>query len=294
MQSIASTHGARILSNFLHLARVHREAFPRSIDPTLPLPPHVLALSTCYRRGRRNLIPDVPSLAPDSRSSRWRWEQRSISLEPAADAPHKTCSRVSCTARANWAKFGSILPVCALHPAPLPRTARLTSAHSQPTAESQFSHVFNPQLTWSFTRPNNKLIVRRSSADTSPPIDIRAPHTFVSVVARAQGVLKRGTQIVDPFLPSVPIGFVGGINYEMKDVTLPHNGAPPSTSVELDQSESEFAFAANVLSFEHDTGLWRATALVRVSSVGVVSEAESEEAATGSCFGLDEIGRAHV
>lgn len=93
---------------------------------------------------------------------------------------------------------------------------------------------------------------------------------------------------MDPFLPSVPIGFVGGINYEMKDVTLPHNGAPPSTSVELDQSESEFAFAANVLSFEHDTGLWRATALVRVSSVGVVSEAESEEAATGSCFGLDE------
>ncbi|KAK4700683.1 para-aminobenzoate synthetase, partial [Phenoliferia sp. Uapishka_3] len=264
-ESIASTYGVQLLSNFLNLAHSHRIKCPRSIDPTLPLPPHVLALTTCYKRGFRNLIPDVPSFAPTLHSPTWRWEQRSLAL---GDGGGRCPQDVFEGLVRDKSGMGEVW---------------LDSARA--TAESQFSHLFNPQLTWSFTRPTNNLVVHSSPTQPPTSFPINAPHTFVSVLARTQGVLRRRTRIVDPSLPSVPIGFVGSINYEMKDVTL---GSPVTTDDEPERRDSEFAFASSVLSFEHDTGSWRATALVRVESPGAENEAEREESASGSRFGLEE------
>lgn len=79
-QSIASTFGTTLLSNFLELASAHRQRLTPSSDPTLALPLRLQSLTTSYKRGLPNAIPDVPSVAPTFQPRNWRWEQRSVAL----------------------------------------------------------------------------------------------------------------------------------------------------------------------------------------------------------------------
>lgn len=153
----------------------------------------------------------------------------------------------------------------------------------QPTVSPQFSHLFVPQFIWSHSRPSSTILVR-TSATASSTLPLLPPQTFFSTLGTAQGMLKRLTSIDDPSQPSIPIGFVGYLAYEMKEVTLPL--CEPRNADWEERTDAEFAFASTVLSYEHDTGYWLATALVRVE--GGPDDSKLVEAATSSRFGLDE------
>jgi para-aminobenzoate synthetase len=83
-----------------------------------------------------------------------------------------------------------------------------------------------------------------------------------------QSKLSKSTSIQPCPLPSVPVGFIGYISYEMKAVTMPLSR--PTTTRHTDEAGkqdecgTEFAFADKVLSYEHDTGKWFASGFVRV------------------------------
>ena len=154
--------------------------------------------------------------------------------------------------------------------------------YEQPTVSPQFSHLFNPTFTWSFSRRNNTLLTRNRSSSLLPPtastsLDIST--AFLDTLSIAQANLKRLTRIPSN-LASVPLGFVGYLSYEMKEVTLPHCAAP----TDADDVLCEFAFAGTMLSFEHATGNWRASGLVRINS----AEPDHVESLTSTSFGVDE------
>lgn len=180
-----------------------------------------------------------------------------------------------------WEKFGSIRQGYVVSSSL--RASIADPRFWQPTVSPQFSHLFTPQLTWSHSHPSNTILVR-TSATASSTLPLLPPQTFFSTLGTAQGMLKRLTSIDDPSKPSVPIGFVGYLAYEMKEVTLPL--CEPANADGAERTDAEFAFVSTVLSCQHDTGRWRATALVRVE--GGPDDSALVEAATSSRFGLDE------
>lgn len=105
--------------------------------------------------------------------------------------------------------------------------------------------------------------------------------TFFESLSSAQSVLHRLTRIANPSEPSVPLGFVGSFGYEMKAVTLPH-----CKTSDTDQSDAEFAFASTVITYEHSTGLWTVSGLLRLEGwTGEEIECETEMQCR---FGLGE------
>lgn len=153
----------------------------------------------------------------------------------------------------------------------------------QPTVSPQFSHLANPAFTWSLSRPDNILLTRTRASSSHPPSSSRplaSPTLFLDTLAAAQANLKRLTRLPTRG-PSVPLGFVGYLSYEMKEVTLPH--CTPATAP---STVAEFAFASTLLSFEHATGKWMASGLVRLAPWG--GPADPAETATESSFGVEE------
>ncbi|KAM0749631.1 ADC synthase [Meredithblackwellia eburnea MCA 4105] len=264
-ESISSTYGAHLLSNFLQMAISHLASRPRSFDQALPIPRHIISLSTSYRRGRPNLIPDVPSVPSTFLPSKYRWEQRSFELGSGG-------GRTPQEVFEGFVKGSSPLGEIWLD------SARATS-------EPQFSHVLVPQLTWSYSRATNSFAVATSPHISPNIVNIKAPQTFISVLAKTQGVLKRATNVMDSSLPSVPVGFVGSLSYEMNKVTLPQHEPPAEPECRTD---SEFAFVSTALSYSHEMGTWRATALVRLPSSASSPATDQEEYAVGSTFGIDD------
>ncbi|KAI5478524.1 hypothetical protein MNV49_005053 [Pseudohyphozyma bogoriensis] len=238
-ESISSTYGATILSNFLSFASDHISTSPRRRDVSLPLPPSVLALTTSYKRGLPNLISDVP-------------------------LPYPIPGEVFEGLVKGSSSLGEIW---------------LDSA--RPAAAPQYSHFIAPSCTWSYSLVSNTMTTRQHSKPASTST-IHSPNTFFTTLGNAQDALKRLTQVIDSSLASVPIGFIGYIGYEMKQVSLPH--CLPKESHE--GNDSEFAFASQVLTYEHETRAWRATCLVRTEVRD--SEAEALELRTASRFGVDE------
>ncbi|SCZ92237.1 BZ3500_MvSof-1268-A1-R1_Chr5-2g07728 [Microbotryum saponariae] len=263
-ESICSTHGSTILSNFLSLASAHH-AEHGNPSPTLPLPLDVRALTTSYKRGLPNVIPDVPAEPPSYRA--WRWEQRTIELDNASE---RTPQEVFEGLVKGVNDLGEVW---------------LDSA--RPTGLPQFSYVFVPQTTWTHTRPANTILVRHDSSDESLSYQLEGPHTLFSTLGTAQATLKRHTRRLNPELPSFPVGFVGYFGYEMKEVSLPLSTS--AATVQAERTDAEFAFASRLLTFAHETGKWYATALVRLDGSSTVGN-DASKTGLEADLGIDEPG----
>ncbi|GAA6055654.1 hypothetical protein JCM3770_003396 [Rhodotorula araucariae] len=242
-ESISSSYGARILGNFLHMAHT----FHGRQHCTPNLPPHVLALSTTYRP----LGPPPEALTPPP-----SWEQRTVELKTAEGwTPQRVFERLV----KGHSELGEVW---------------LDSA--RPTGDLQFSHVFAPQSTYSYTVSSRCLSVQTSSA-SSRALALPDSTTFFSLFGRAQSLLQRATRIKSSAASTAasPLGFVGHVGYEMKDVTLPlSRSRAPWAHSGGEQPGAVFAFAGCVLTFAHESGAWTASALVRVRGAGGLDDGE--------------------
>jgi len=139
----------------------------------------------------------------------------------------------------------------------------------QPTGVPQYSHLFNPEHTLSYSISGHAITLRGHSGSANDRIEtLPTSTTIFDHLSSLQSKLQSSTQVDASPLPSIPVGFVGYINYEMKAVTLPLS--KPSTARNSDEATkeeeygTEFAFASKVLSYEHETERWYASGLVRL------------------------------
>jgi para-aminobenzoate synthetase len=83
---------------------------------------------------------------------------------------------------------------------------------------------------------------------------------------RAQSTIRQSTDMssADCSSPAQPtvVGFFGYFGYELKHEVLAHCRTDLSAD-EADRPDAQFAFANGVLSFDHATGIWTASALLR-------------------------------
>ncbi|GAA5881805.1 hypothetical protein JCM1840_003883 [Sporobolomyces johnsonii] len=257
-ESICSTFGARILSNFLELALAHHG----KTTPSPALPSSILSLSTSAR-------PSLPPSAAEQPSGP-RWEQRTVSLGSASGLlPQQVFE-------------GFVKGRCDLG------EAWLESA--RPTGVPQFSHLFNPQATWSYSISQHSLRICTSIAPSPTTLSLDSSTSVFSLLSDAQSTLHRSTSVLDASRPTVPIGFVGYISYEMKAVTMPLSVAGPARRPsETEHDGAELAFASLVLTFAHETEEWLASGLVRVSATASgAAGAKADGAGLCAELGVDE------
>ncbi|GAA6007996.1 4-amino-4-deoxychorismate synthase, partial [Rhodotorula paludigena] len=229
-ESISSAYGAQLIDNFL---RSVVDFHQRPCRPDLPA--QILELATSYR--------PKPSLFPvcDATGSP-RYEQRTLSLDVAAGwTPQLVFEQLI----KGQSPLGEVW---------------LDSA--RPTGESQYSHLFTPQTTCSYS-PSTRTFTIRSPSSAPSRVSILPSETFFSAVSKAQSLLRTRTRPVDSTATSVPIGFVGHVGYEMKAETMPLSGGRGSDAAA--QTGAELAFASLVLSYAHETSTWRANGLVRIA-----------------------------
>lgn len=120
--------------------------------------------------------------------------------------------------------------------------------------------MFNPQATWTYSRPANVVTIRKNKISCSRH-PLPASETFFSYLASAQEILSRGTRQVDQTNSKFPIGLVGYFGYEMREESMPlsrRSGTPQ------DSADSEFAVATLVLTLDHEASEWIASGLLRV------------------------------
>ncbi|GAA6061537.1 hypothetical protein JCM10212_002744 [Sporobolomyces blumeae] len=259
-ESICSTFGSQLLSNFFRLSLSHLARF----EPSPNLPSSVLSLSTTTQRERRS----------SRMATGERLERRTVRLGhgirdgDALPDPQTVFE----TLVKGKGKLGEVW---------------LESA--RPTGTPQFSHLFNPSATQSYTERSHSLVIR--SADASArTVQLDASSTVFDYLSLEHNRLQASTTIMpisdprtEPELETVPVGFVGYIGYEMKHVTMPLSRPrsrtaplePGGTSDDASAPEpgTEFAFANRVLSFAHETGQWYASGLVRSDEeAGAVDE----------------------
>ncbi|GAA5898817.1 hypothetical protein JCM5296_005615 [Sporobolomyces johnsonii] len=257
-ESICSTFGARILSNFFELALAHHG----KTTPSPALPSSILSLSTSAR----------PSLPPSvaEQPSGPRWEQRTVSLGSASGLlPQRVFE-------------GFVKGRCDLG------EAWLESA--RPTGVPQFSHLFNPQATWSYSISQHALRLCTSIAPSPTTLPLDSSTSVFSLLSDAQSTLHRSTSVLDASRPTIPIGFVGHISYEMKAVTMPLSVAGHARRPsETEHDGAELAFASLVLTFAHETEEWLASGLVRVSATASgAAGAKADGAGLCAELGVDE------
>ncbi|GAA5950481.1 hypothetical protein JCM3765_004562 [Sporobolomyces pararoseus] len=237
-ESICSTYGAKILDNFFRLSLAHLDQCPHS--PTPDLPPAILRLSTTFKSS------SVSARETDIQEQ--LWERRTIELESNDELIPQLVFEQLIKGKS---ELGEVW---------------LESA--RPTGASQFSHLLNPESTLSYTMSTHSLTSRSlDHLPTSSTTTLPTSRTIFQHLSSIQSRLCEQTSIQPCPLPSVPIGFIGYINYEMKAVTLPLSR--PTTVRHEDEvgkkeaAGTEFAFASRVLSYEHDTRKWYASALVQ-------------------------------
>lgn len=135
---------------------------------------------------------------------------------------------------------------------------------TQPTGVPQLSHVFSPQATYSYSLSEHTLAVQTSAA-SSRTLALPPSTSFFSVVGGAQAYLKRATHVQGGSAPSSPLGFVGHVGYELKDVTLPLSRPREPRVAGEEQPGSVLAFAGCMLSYAHETASWSVSGLVCLS-----------------------------
>lgn len=93
------------------------------------------------------------------------------------------------------------------------------------------------------------------------------PSDFATWLSTLQQEAANATTRTDASAVTVPVGFIGSIGYEMKDETMPLSARTgPIDGGACSESDTELAFAAFVLSYEHETRAWTASGLVRQSA----------------------------
>ncbi|GAA5941999.1 hypothetical protein JCM1841_003855 [Sporobolomyces salmonicolor] len=258
-ESICSTFGARILSNFFELTLAHHGR----TTPSPALPSSVLSLSTTAQPLPRPSGTEQPRVGA-------RWEQRIVSLGSASGLlPQQVFE-------------GFVKGRCELG------EAWLDSA--RPTGVPQFSHLFNPQATWSYSISQHSLRLCTSVAPLPSTLRLDSSTSVFSLISDAQSTLHRSTSVLDGCRPTIPIGFVGYISYEMKAVTMPLSVAGHARHFsETEHDGVELAFASLVLTFAHETEEWLASGLVRVTATANgAAAAEADGAGLCAELGVDE------
>ncbi|GAA6005321.1 hypothetical protein JCM11491_002657 [Sporobolomyces phaffii] len=243
-ESICSTFGAQILDNFLRLTVAHLERSRRSPAPNLP--PSICGLSTTHQSV--TLHPREPE------REGCRWERRTITLDSKDFLPQP--QQVFEQLIKGKGVLGEVW---------------LESA--RPTGVPQYSHVFNPESTMSYNMSTHTTVARFSSDPSTPSSKLLPPsRTVFDELSSIQSRLQSATSLGPSPVPSVPVGFVGHIGYEMKAVTMPLSRPTTPRHPEDGGSEeepgTEFAFASQVLTFEHESGRWHASGLIRLGDDG--------------------------
>lgn len=138
----------------------------------------------------------------------------------------------------------------------------------KPTGVPQYCHLFNPESTLSYTISTRSILSRSPTNPETSSTTILPPSTSIfDHLSSVQSRLQTFTTSQPSTLSSVPVGFVGYINYEMKAVTMPLSRPTTPRHADEERKEetpgTEFAFASKVLTYEHDTKKWYASGLVR-------------------------------
>ncbi|GEM11898.1 para-aminobenzoate synthetase [Rhodotorula toruloides] len=232
-ESISSTCGARILSNFFHLAVDFHDTACPSRTSTSNLPAHILSLSTACR-------PLSSPALPSQFNPRYELRTVKISSEHGW-----TPQRVFEETVKGQSPLGE---------------AWLDSA--RPTGLPRYAHIFAPQATFAYSVASHCLLIRTAVSARQVPLPTAS--TFFTAISDAQQALQHSSRDCRPDCPPCPVGFVGSIGYEMKEVTLPMSARPRSRLTEADreQPEAVLAFADRVLSYSYDTGEWFASGLM--------------------------------
>ncbi|GAA5830061.1 hypothetical protein JCM5353_000695 [Sporobolomyces roseus] len=238
-ESICSTYGSRILDNFYRLSLAHLADKSSSVSQDLPMP--IQRMSTSFR--------SAPEPCRNGLDQVKRWERRTIMLDSKYSHSPQAVFETLIKGRS---ELGEVW---------------LESA--RPTGVPQYSHLFNPESTLSYSISTHAVTRRNHSASTNDRIEILPTSTTIfDRLSSLQSKLQSSTQIDSSPLPSIPVGFVGYINYEMKAVTMPlSKPSTPRNSDEATKEEeygTEFAFASKILSYEHETERWYASGLVRL------------------------------
>ncbi|TKA52785.1 hypothetical protein B0A53_04481 [Rhodotorula sp. CCFEE 5036] len=220
-ESIASSFGETILSNFFAITLAFQQRQQPASEGSPDLPAHVLELSTAFRP---RTGPSSPSDSSSSPSDSSRYKLLHVPLGSAAE----------------W-------------------TTR------KPSGVPQWSHLCIPQTTLSHQARSRTVLVR-TAAEGCDTVNLDDAESFTSWLSNLQTALSSQTSFASADRPSVPVGFVGSIAYEMKDETMPLSKRHPLTVRE--QSAVELAFAALVLSYDHENGTWSANGLVRTAGRG--------------------------
>ncbi|GAA5876371.1 hypothetical protein JCM3774_005313 [Rhodotorula dairenensis] len=231
-ESIASSFGETILSNFFTITQTFHQRERPTFEGSPVLPAHVLALSTAFRPRKRD---SVPSGAPRS-------EMRHVPLSCATGWSTKNVFE---TLVKGTSSLGEIW---------------LESA--RPSGIPQHSHLCIPQMTFSH-RARSRTVIVRNAADYGQTVSLAEEDSFTTWLSNLQTSLLSQTTYGSALRPSVPLGFLGSIAYEMKDETMPLSRRHPLTI--RDESAVELAFASLVLSYDHDKDAWSANGLVRTA-----------------------------
>lgn len=234
-ESIASSFGETILSNFFAIVLAFQQRQQPALEGSPDLPAHVLELSTAFR-------PRTGSSYPSS-SSRYN-----LLHVPLGSTTEWTTRKVFETLVKGKSPLGEIW---------------LESA--RPSGIPQWSHLCIPQTTLSHQARSRTVLVRTATEDCDT-LTLDGAESFTSWLSDLQTSLFNQTSFDSAERTSVPVGFVGSIAYEMKDETMPLSKRHPLTVRE--QSDVELAFASLVLSYDHENGAWSANGLVRTARPG--------------------------
>lgn len=133
-------------------------------------------------------------------------------------------------------------------------------------------------------RARSRTVVVRDAAEGCQTVSLAKEDSFTAWLSDLQTALSSQTIYESVDRPSVPVGFLGSIGYEMKDEVMPLSER--HTRAVGDHMAVELAFASLVLSYDHERGAWSAHGLVRTTRADMPTVGQASPLLSG--FGIDE------
>ncbi|KAK4046506.1 para-aminobenzoate synthase, (PABA) [Microbotryomycetes sp. JL201] len=226
LESVCSRFGARTLSNFLRLALRHLRTINKTAQRALPH--YITRLSTSLESVVKSR--QLPSPL-------WRVQSTVIGNLTGLVPEHVFRRFVKGKNR-----LGEIW---------------LDSARA--SGKPQSSHLFQPTATWSYSAHSRTITIRdRDLKSTEMVLD--QGHSFFTHLDRAQQRLKEKTTPHSDPTRTPPLGFVGFFGYEMREESMPLSRREQA---DPEPPQAEFALASAILTFDHESDSWSASALVK-------------------------------